>query len=618
MRIIYLLLLSLIASNAHAQKKIHAETDIQSVTVFSSGAQIQRTSTVAITPGRSEIVFSGLSNQLEQQSLQLKADAAITLLSVQVAKDFSGERRIEQEERSLIERRATLQEKIESDQKQLAVYKAEEEMLIKNQSIGGTTGVKADEMQKMLDLHRQRLSEVYQRQLETERRIRAQQQELQRTALQLGEISKKRDSINYSVVALIDSRETRSVNFQLLYTVKDAGWYPTYDLRVTDISQPLTVMMNANVFQRSGEAWKDINLFLSTGNPKANATSSQLQPWMLSFYDPSVAWMKSNSIKQGEIAGRITNERGEPVGYATITIKGTHIATTSDANGFFRLQQYPANGVLVISSVGYGVKEVAARPGYFTIALQQSQHNLSEVVVTGYGGSTPGVAYDKDITTRRDKEEIRPVTVAMEYQPTTVVYKIEDRYTLETNGKTTTIGIKKMEVPALYEYYSAPKIDAAAFLTAKIINWEEFDLQSGEASLYFEGTYLGKTYIDLSTTSDTLSLSLGRDNNVKVTRKLVKEFTSKKLIGTNRTESRLYEITVRNTKRVPINILLQDQFPVSVTKEIDVDDLKAADGKIDKESGLVTWNLTLKPGEERKVQISYTVKYPKDRRVDIE
>ncbi len=114
------------------------------------------------------------------------------------------------------------------------------------------------------------------------------------------------------------------------------------------------------------------------------------------------------------------------------------------------------------------------------------------------------------------KEDIQTVTVTTQYQPTTTVFKIDDKYTLETDGKTTTIGIKQFEIPAIYEYYTAPKVDPSAFLTAKIISWQDYNLQSGEASLYFEGTYLGKTYIDLGETADTLSLSLGKDNGVKI------------------------------------------------------------------------------------------------------
>jgi uncharacterized protein (TIGR02231 family) len=123
-------------------------------------------------------------------------------------------------------------------------------------------------------------------------------------------------------------------------------------------------------------------------------------------------------------------------------------------------------------------------------------------------------------------------------------------------------------MPTTYDYYSAPKMDPSAFLTAKIIDWQDYDLQSGEASLYFEGTYLGKTYIDLGSITDTISLSLGKDNGVRVSRKLVKEYSSKKFIGNSRTETKDYEISVRNSKSVPVTITVLDQFPVSTNKEI--------------------------------------------------
>jgi len=143
-------------------------------------------------------------------------------------------------------------------------------------------------------------------------------------------------------------------------------------------------------------------------------------------------------------------------------------------------------------------------------------------------------------------------------------------------------------------------------------------LQSGEANLYFEGTYLGKTYIDLSSAGDTLSLSLGKDNGVTVSRKLAKEFSSKKLFGSNRTETRQYEISIRNTKKIPVNIIVQDQFPISTNKEINVEDEKAPDAQIEKENGIVIWNLELPSAMEKKLQISYTVKYPKDRKIIFE
>jgi hypothetical protein len=626
MRLFTTILLSFLLSAACAQtKKAMAESSIAGVTVFSSGAQIMRIATVPVLPGKTEVVFSGLSNQLEQQSIQLKADANITLLSVQAVKDFTGQRKLEADERILVDRRTDVQDKLASDNRLLQVFKKEEEMLTKNQAIGGQAGVKTDELKQALDLHRARMTEVLQKQMEIEKRITSGQRELVKTGAQLQEIGKKRDSVNYTVTALIDSRETQSIKFQLLYTVKDAGWYPTYDVRVTDITKPLNVLMNANVFQRSGETWKDVVIQLSTGNPGDNATPSELQPWNLGFYDPSITYRQKATVP-GVLSGRVLDESGNPINGATVAVRGTSAATISDVNGFFKLQNLVANRPVIVSSVGYKSKEVPAKPGYVNLTLQVAAQELQEVVVVGYGASR------EDESAMRKKSVVGSVSQALQgrvpgieivqvntqYQPTTTMYKIDEKYTLETDGKTTTIGIKKIDVTALYEYFSAPKLDPSAFLTAKIINWQDLDLQSGETNLYYEGTFLGKTYLDLSAAGDTLSLSLGKDNGIKVSRKLLKEFSSKKFIGSNRTETKEYEITVMNSKRLPVSITIQDQFPVSGTKEIEVKEKAAPEAQVADESGIITWTLSLQPAQEKKVKMSYAVKYPKDRKVILE
>jgi len=604
-------------TNRAQVKKLTAETTIQQVTVYSSGARVERTASVNIQTGRSEIIFAGLSNQLDQQTVQLKADANITLLSVQATKDFLTAGKIDQEVKDFMDRMNSLQDKFNMDNKLLDVYKNEEAMLIKNQEIGGQAGVKTTELKEALDFQKARLTDVYGKELEIQKRLKSEGQEMDKYIAQLREISKKKDSISYIVTALVDNKETRTVNFQLLYNVKDAGWYPTYDIRVSEITAPLNVVMNANVFQRSGESWKNISLQLSTGSPNDNATPTNLEPWPLGFYDPSVSVRTQGT--RGEISGRVTNEKGEPINGAFVTIKASGKSTVTDVNGFFKMQSTTYGGVMDISYVGYEPKEIALRPGYFSIALKENVQALNEVVVIGYtSAKKSGADEEAPVANRKMVQSLQFTAVSTPYQPTTTVYKIDDKYTLETDGKTTTIGIKQLAIPAQYDYYVAPKADPTAFLTAKLVNWQDYDLQSGEASLYFEGAYLGKTYLDLSTTTDTLSISLGKDNGIKIYRKLIKEYSTKKFIGGNRTDSRQYEISVRNNKHDSVNITVVDQFPVSVTKEITVDDMKAANAQIDKDSGIVSWVITLAPGQEIKLAIGFSVKYPKDRKVVLE
>jgi uncharacterized protein (TIGR02231 family) len=371
MRLSLFVISLLFSVSALAQvRKLVAETTIENVTIFSSGARVERSSAVNIQAGRTEISFAGLSNQLEQQTVQLKADANITMLSIQSNKDYLSARKIDQEEKNFIELSNTAKDKLDQDVKMLDVFKNEEAMLIKNQVIGGETGVKASELKESLDLQRQRLTEVYGKEMEIQKRLISDQREFDRMRLQLGEISKKRDSVSYVVLVLIESKEARTVNFQLLYNIKDAGWYPTYDVRVDEVTKPLQVLMNANVFQRSGESWKNISLMLSTGNPNDNATPSLLQPWMIGFYDPSISLR--GQMNNGAISGRITDNNNQPIMGVTIGVKGQKTGTLSDENGFFKLQNISNGQIILASSVGYESKEMIAKSGYYTIALEPS------------------------------------------------------------------------------------------------------------------------------------------------------------------------------------------------------------------------------------------------------
>jgi hypothetical protein len=599
-------------------RKLNAEATIQRVTIFSSGARVERTAAVNIQPGRTEISFPGLSNQLDQQTVQLSADATITLLSVQTTKDYLTARRIEQQEQDFIDRINALTDRSAVDKKLLEVCKNEENMLAKNQEIGGQAGVRMIDLKEALEFQRTRLTELYERELDIQKRINLEERDLAANTQQLREFSKKKDSVNYIVTALIESKESRAVNFRLLYNVKDAGWYPTYNVRVSSVSEPLSVLMNANVFQRSGETWKNIPLLLSTGNPGDNATPSRLQPWMLGFYDPSFP-LRGHGV-EGETSGRVTDDKGAPIPFASVMMKGSKIGTNTDGNGYFKIANVPKGTVLVISGVGFESRQLTGGPGYATIALTPSNNALQEVVVVGYGTSRSASEGEPAAMERKQKMQgnIQTVSTFTQYQPTTTVYKIDDKYTLESDGKTTTIGIKELEVPALFEYYSAPKVDPSAFLTAKVVNWQDLDLQSGEVSLFFEGSYLGKTYLDLSSVADTLSLSLGKDKGIRVSRKLLKEYSSKKFMGSNRTDSREYEIEVVNAKRDSVNITLVDQVPVSITREIGIEDLKTGEAQFDKESGMATWALALPPGQSKKLKIGYSIKYPKDRKVVLE
>lgn len=622
MRQLIMSLACLCILQVNAQTKKTVDSKIEKVTVFLQGAQTQRGAKVSLTPGKYELVFQSISPSIDAQSIQVKADGAITVLSVIHQQNFMKEQQKQEEIRELETQKEALLEKIALQRNILNVFKQEEAMLLKNQQIGGAnTGLKAADLKEAADFQRNRLTEVYQKQMETDRVIKKQDAEMAKLNKQLAELNQKADISTSEIHVTVNAKETTNSQFTLTYLVRKSGWYPTYDIRVKDISSPINLQYKANVSQQSGEDWKDVKLYLSTGNPNEDGTKPVINPWFLKYYYPTasvnplqgrVPGLSLNT--PGMVSGRITDQQGNPVPGASILIKGTKTGAAADANGNFSIRTGTGNPVLEISAVGMERAEYYANSGFMNITLQPSSNALSEVVVIGYSGGSGYDDYQPGASPNyRKKKELTAINTTTSYQPTTTIYEIDDPYTVLNDGKTYTVDIDGYELKAQFEYYAAPKFEPDAFLTARIADWQELNLLPGEANLFFEGTFLGKSTLDVTNAGDTLNLSLGRDKGVVVKRTLLKEYSSRKFMGSNKTDTRQYEIVVRNNKQQPISITIDDQFPISTMKEIEIQDRKYDGAKLDDDTQKLTWQLTVDPKKENKLGFKYEVKYPRDK-----
>lgn len=197
-------------------------------------------------------------------------------------------------------------------------------------------------------------------------------------------------------------------------------------------------------------------------------------------------------------------------------------------------------------------------------------------------------------------------------------YIINKNYSIPSNNQPITIQIKENKVNALYEYYAYPKKNSSAFLIAKVTGIEDLNLTPGEINLYFENSYIGKTYYNGINVSDTLEFSLGQDKNISIKREKLKDYSSKKIIGLNQKQSIGIQISIKNNKTSPVLINLFDQIPLSTNKEIEVEINELSGGKYNETDGSVFWKVSLAPGESKKFTIIYTVKYPKDKTVILE
>ncbi|WP_310557226.1 DUF4139 domain-containing protein [Flavobacterium sp.] len=209
------------------------------------------------------------------------------------------------------------------------------------------------------------------------------------------------------------------------------------------------------------------------------------------------------------------------------------------------------------------------------------------------------------------KKSISQYTTVAENQ-LNISFDIDIPYDILSNGKVHSVALKDIKLPASYKYYAVPKVEKEAFLLAEIADYSKYNLLPGEANIIFEGMYVGKTTINPSQTADTLNLSMGRDKKVSIKREKVVDKSGTKFLSSKKEQTFTYDITIRNNKKETIDLLLKDQYPLSTDTAIEIELLQSDGAKINTETGILTWQLQLKPSETRKIRISYKVRYPKD------
>ena len=235
---------------------------------------------------------------------------------------------------------------------------------------------------------------------------------------------------------------------------------------------------------------------------------------------------------------------------------------------------------------------------------------LQEKAVRIRGAAAPRVA-DTAQMAESDFESVANYVSTIQTSLNTE-FEIALPYTIPSTPKPTVVDIASHEVPATYRYATTPKLDRDAFLLARVTGWEAFSLLPGEANVFFEGTFVGKTFVDPANVRDTLDVSLGRDKRIVVEREKVKDFTSRRTIGANRRDRYTWEISIRNTRNEPVKIMVEDHVPVSQNSQIEVAVDDTGGARYNTENGKLVWELALNPNETKKVRYSFEVKYPKD------
>ncbi|HAP01143.1 MAG TPA: hypothetical protein DCQ93_04385 [Bacteroidetes bacterium] len=172
------------------------------------------------------------------------------------------------------------------------------------------------------------------------------------------------------------------------------------------------------------------------------------------------------------------------------------------------------------------------------------------------------------------------------------------------------VNIGDFDLTVTYDYYSIPRLDEDVFLNMHITDWEKLNLLDGNANIFFQGGYVGQSYIYANQAKDTLDISLGRDKKIVLKREKLKDFTKEKFIGDKYRQSVTYEVTVKNNESTDVNLEVMEQVPISANNNIKITLDDAGGAVYTQETGKLSWKMKLAPGEEKKMRFSITVEFP--------
>lgn len=544
-----------------------SESKIDSVRLYLDGAEVFRSENLVLQPGRNYFVFTGLSSKLYPNSLQFTSGSdQVRVLSINSKTNFLERRTESKRVQTLKDSVELVRLRIGEVSDQLEAYGQEKDLLQQNKSFKGEDKtLTIAELQATADFYRDRNLQINTAVSKRKRELVDLNRRLFDLKLMLTELNEGQTP-TAEVSLVIEADRAMRTDLQLRYVVADAGWGAVYDLESGELSEPVRLRYRARAFNNTGVDWNDVTLTVTTLDPLQSAVQPQLTVWNLNDYSTSQL-------------DNIAN-----LGYGNIGLSGN-----VQGNFYDQIQQTKAN-------------EMAQRGQYW-----------KKVMGDDFNGE---IDYETDLYRRVRERELSERTVRREQVVVpefNIDFPIAGPVTIPSELKPYYLDIDVYDLQVSYKYYAVPKLDKDAFLIAQIVGWEDLDLINGPVNVYNGRRFIGQSAIDIRTLSDTLSVSMGRDKDVTVTRVKVKGKSRRMLLGTTRKASIAYNISVANHKSQPIQIEVYDQLPIATDKEIIITADELSGGLLEEKTGEVRWDISLGAGENTTREFGYTIKYPKDK-----
>lgn len=549
------------AGNAANEKII--ESKIKNVTVYSQGAQIYRSASYNVGKGITEIVIEGVSPRIDANSLQVKATGNVIILDSKYSlfypepekKPLSGiPLKIRRQIDLLMDSLENMDYKIMEVQDQIAVLSATKNILSNNGAIRGQGKVNDS-----IPLLKEAI-EYY--------TIKMNEINVKLMKLKRGKnkLSKERKGM--------DKRLTDLRNYQ-----NNAGLNP----KPKGPTHRLTITVSAKEYAKG----------------KLNVSYLVSQAGWVPLYD-----------LRSEIQGKKVNLNYKAQVYQNTGIDWDNVRLSISTNNPYQNKTKPTLHPWYVDYFIYNRPRATYKKDKYSEKLKQRAESM------GYNNAPAPTTADAEMDELAISQTADQFVEVVDHV-ISAEFKIDLPYTIKSNNEQHMVLVKNQDLSAEFKYFAVPKYDRGVFLVAQITKLDELQLVPAKANIFFDGSYIGETYLDPTSMDDTLDLSLGKDPNIIVKRTLLKKEVKEKVIGAKVEKTKAYSIEVKNLKSTNIEIVIQDQIPVTRNAEIEIDPIELSRGSHDKRTGIIEWKFNLKPKGKKDLIMKYKIKHDKDKNVPL-
>jgi hypothetical protein len=636
-----------------AQKETTTEASIKKVTVFKQGAQVEHAKELNLSAGKQTVIFQKMTDFMDPSSIQLKCSESATILCVRTRKNYDDKTIAAAELTEKNDRKKALEKQERTLRDEYKVLLLDEQLLLKNNSLSSQQqSVKISELKEASVFFHAKLSEINTRKSQLDSEIESVVRKINTIEQEIN-TRKGLPVTNYTEIEVeLDVEKSGSVNFDFTYITHKASWKPYYDMRSTGVGAPVMLEAKGLVSQNTGIEWKNVQLVLSTNDPYDNTQEPVIEPWFVNYYTPAPRkqvterFIPEYNFDGETIHGEVTDATtGEALAFAKISMNNNPlISFTTDASGHFSFSVPRGETGYTVSYLGYNSQYIQINAPYIKtqlypehIAMEEIYNGTSDAVVSqkivsNLITATPGVTASGSTTIRniakyRESDYSGLIQTDTFYQNAIanqvekdlrMEFRIETPFTVPSDDADHRVAIATYQMKADYEYHAVPKLDESVYLVAQISGWEKLNLLSGESNLYFDGTYIGKSFVDVNSSKDTLSFSLGKDKKMVISRKRSEEMSKTRLLGNRYKYEVTWDFTIRNNGAAVIPMTIKDHFPISVNDDIKVKQGSYAGASLDEKTGILTWKFTTNKGETKQFHFDYQVDYGKNQPVYLE